>query len=271
MPCRRPIPVTPACRWAWPTSPRCCGPTTSGTTRAIPQWPDRDRFVLSNGHGSMLLYSLLHLDGLSARARAAQELPPVRLAHRRATRRSTRTSASRPPPGPLGQGLANAVGMALAEKILAATFNRPGHEVVDHRTWVFLGDGCLMEGVSHEACSLAGTLKLGKLIAASTTTTASRSTARCTAGSPTTRRSASRPTAGTWCATSTATTRRRSSARSQAAQGRARPPDAHLLQDHHRLGLARTSRAPRRRTARRSARPRWPRPASTSTGRTSRS
>jgi transketolase len=128
-----------------------------------PQWADRDRFVLSNGHGSMLLYSLLHLTGY-----------PLDMEQLRNFRQFGSHTAGHPEvdphlgiettTGPLGQGLANAVGMALAEKLLAATFNRPGHEVVDHRTWAFLGDGCLMEGVSHEACSLAGTLKLGKLI-----------------------------------------------------------------------------------------------------------
>jgi transketolase len=127
-----------------------------------PVWPDRDRFVLSNGHGSMLLYSLLHLTGY-----------PLGIEQLRNFRQFGSHTAGHPEveqhlgiettTGPLGQGLANAVGMALAEKILAATFNRPGHEIVDHRTWVFLGDGCLMEGVSHEVCSLAGTLKLGKL------------------------------------------------------------------------------------------------------------
>jgi len=127
-----------------------------------PQWVDRDRFVLSNGHGSMLLYSLLHLTGY-----------PLDLEQLKNFRQFGAHTAGHPEvephlgiettTGPLGQGLANAVGMALAEKLLAATFNRPSHEVIDHRTWVFVGDGCLMEGVSHEACSLAGTLKLGKL------------------------------------------------------------------------------------------------------------
>jgi len=127
-----------------------------------PQWVDRDRFVLSNGHGSMLLYSLLHLTGY-----------PLDLEQLKNFRQFGSHTAGHPEvepnlgiettTGPLGQGLANAVGMALAEKLLAATFNRPSHEVIDHRTWVFVGDGCLMEGVSHEACSLAGTLKLGKL------------------------------------------------------------------------------------------------------------
>ncbi len=129
-----------------------------------PGWVDRDRFVISNGHGSMLLYALLNLSGY-----------PLTMDDIRAFRQLGSHTAGHPEhdlhlgiettTGPLGQGLANAVGMALAEKMLAAQFNRPGHEVVDHRTWVFLGDGCLMEGVSHEACSLAGTLKLGKLTA----------------------------------------------------------------------------------------------------------
>jgi transketolase len=128
-----------------------------------PVWADRDRFVLSNGHGSMLLYSLLHLTGY-----------PLDIEQLKNFRQFGSHTAGHPEvdqhlgiettTGPLGQGLANAVGMALAERILAATFNRPGHAVIDHHTWVFLGDGCLMEGVSHEACSLAGTLKLGKLI-----------------------------------------------------------------------------------------------------------
>jgi transketolase len=128
-----------------------------------PQWADRDRFVLSNGHGSMLLYSLLHLTGYpltlediaSFRQFGAHTAGHPEVDHHLGIETTT---------GPLGQGLANGVGMALAEKLLGATFNRPGHEIVDHHTYVFLGDGCLMEGISHEACSLAGTLKLGKLI-----------------------------------------------------------------------------------------------------------
>ncbi len=128
-----------------------------------PSWPDRDRFVLSNGHGSMLLYSLLHLTGYPL---AIEDLQDFRQfgAHTAGHPEVEPKIGIETTTGPLGQGLANAVGMALAEKILAATFNRPGHDIVDHRTWVFLGDGCLMEGVSHEACSLAGTLGLGKLI-----------------------------------------------------------------------------------------------------------
>jgi transketolase len=128
-----------------------------------PQWADRDRFVLSNGHGSMLLYSLLHLTGYPLdieQLRNFRQLGAHTAGHPEVEPRLGIETTT----GPLGQGLANAVGMALAEKLLAATFNRPCHDVVDHRTWVFLGDGCLMEGVSHEVCSLAGTLKLGKLI-----------------------------------------------------------------------------------------------------------
>ena len=131
---------------------------------ADPRWADRDRFVLSNGHASMLLYSLLHLTGYALSIddiRAFRQLGSHTAGHpEHDVARGIETTT-----GPLGQGIANAVGMALAEKMLAAQFNRPGHEVIDHRTWVFLGDGCLMEGISHEACSLAGTLKLGKLVA----------------------------------------------------------------------------------------------------------
>ncbi|MCC6171375.1 MAG: transketolase [Gammaproteobacteria bacterium] len=130
---------------------------------ANPRWVDRDRFVLSNGHASMLLYSLLHLTGY-----------PVSMDELRNFRQFGSRTAGHPEhepdmgvettTGPLGQGFANGVGMALAEKMLAAQFNRDGHEIVDHHTWVFLGDGCMMEGISHEAASLAGTLGLGKLI-----------------------------------------------------------------------------------------------------------
>ncbi len=131
---------------------------------ANPAWPDRDRFVLSNGHGSMLLYALLHLTGYDLpmaelkRFRQLGSKTPGHPEHGMAPGVETTT-------GPLGQGIANAVGMALAEKLLAAQFNRPDFDIVDHHTYVFLGDGCMMEGVSHEACSLAGTLGLGKLIA----------------------------------------------------------------------------------------------------------
>jgi transketolase len=129
-----------------------------------PKWPNRDRFVLSNGHGSMLQYALLHLTGY--------DLPLAELANFRQLHSRTPghpelgvTPGVETTTGPLGQGLANAVGMALAERLLAAEFNRPGFEIVDHHTYVLVGDGCLMEGISHEASSLAGTWKLGKLIA----------------------------------------------------------------------------------------------------------
>jgi transketolase len=131
---------------------------------ANPHWPDRDRFVLSNGHGSMLQYALLHLTGYDL---PMSELRAFRQLHSRTPGHPETgvTPGVETTTGPLGQGLANAVGMALAERLLAATFNRPGHSIVDHRTWVFIGDGCLMEGISHEACSLAGTLGLAKLVA----------------------------------------------------------------------------------------------------------
>ena len=130
---------------------------------ANPRWWDRDRFVLSNGHASMLLYGLLHLTGY-----------PLGMDEIRHFRQLGSRTAGHPEhdlsigiettTGPLGQGLANGVGFALAEKLLAAQFNRPQLPIVDHYTWVFAGDGCMMEGISHEVCSLAGTLKLGKLI-----------------------------------------------------------------------------------------------------------
>jgi transketolase len=129
-----------------------------------PAWADRDRFVLSNGHGSMLLYSVLNLTGYPL---GIDEIKNFRQLGSRTAGHPEHELAIgiETTTGPLGQGLANAVGMALAEKKLALSFNRPGHEIVDHHTWVFLGDGCLMEGISHEACALAGTWGLGKLIA----------------------------------------------------------------------------------------------------------
>ncbi|MFA7554542.1 MAG: transketolase [Spongiibacteraceae bacterium] len=131
---------------------------------ANPNWADRDRFVLSNGHGSMLIYSLLHLSGYDL---PMEELKNFRKLHSKTPGHPEYgyTPGVETTTGPLGQGLSNAIGMAVAEKVLAAQFNRDGHEIVDHFTYTFVGDGCLMEGISHEACSLAGTLGLGKLIA----------------------------------------------------------------------------------------------------------
>lgn len=129
-----------------------------------PAWANRDRFVLSNGHGSMLIYSLLHLTGYDL---PIDELKNFRQLHSKTPGHPEvgYTPGVETTTGPLGQGIANAVGMAIAEKTLAAQFNRPGHEIVDHFTYAFMGDGCMMEGISHEVCSLAGTLKLGKLVA----------------------------------------------------------------------------------------------------------
>ena len=167
---------------------------------ADPHWPDRDRFVLSNGHGSMLLYALLHLTGY--------DLPMEEIAHFRQLHSKTPghpehglTPGVETTTGPLGQGLANAVGMALAERVLATEFNREGFEVVSHYTYVFCGDGDLMEGISHEACSLAGTLGLGKLIVFYDDNgfPSIRRRDRSGAGLPMTRRAASKPIAGMSC------------------------------------------------------------------------
>ena len=129
-----------------------------------PHWANRDRFVLSNGHGSMLIYALLHLTGYDL---PMEELKNFRQLHSKTAGHPEVgvTPGVETTTGPLGQGISNAVGMALAEKLLAAEFNRDAHAVVDHFTYTFLGDGCMMEGISHEVCSLAGTLRLSKLIA----------------------------------------------------------------------------------------------------------
>ncbi|HEX2243122.1 MAG TPA: transketolase, partial [Gammaproteobacteria bacterium] len=130
---------------------------------ADPRWCDRDRFVLSNGHGSMLLYAALHLSGYDL---PLEEIKRFRQLHSMTPGHPEYgcTPGVETTTGPLGQGLGNAVGMAIAEATLAAQFNRPSYTIVDHYTYVFMGDGCLMEGISHEVCSLAGTLGLGKLI-----------------------------------------------------------------------------------------------------------
>ena len=129
-----------------------------------PNWADRDRFVLSNGHASMLIYSLLHLSGYDL---SLDDLKNFRQLHSKTPGHPEYgyTAGVETTTGPLGQGIANAVGFAIAERTLAAQFNRPGHDIVDHYTYAFMGDGCMMEGISHEVCSLAGTLQLGKLIA----------------------------------------------------------------------------------------------------------
>ena len=127
-------------------------------------WADRDRFVLSNGHGSMLIYSLLHLTGFKL---TIDDIKDFRQLHSKTAGHPEYGFADgiETTTGPLGQGITNAVGMAIAERTLAAQFNKDGHNIVDHHTWVFMGDGCLMEGLSHESCAMAGTLGLGKLIA----------------------------------------------------------------------------------------------------------
>jgi transketolase len=160
---KKPIPATLACRWAWPRSPSRCGRPLPHNP-ANPKWANRDRFLLSNGHGSMLHYALLHLSGYEL---TMDDIRNFRQLHSKTPGHPEVdiTPGVETTTGPLGQGIANAVGMALSEKLLAANSTSPGFDVVDHYTYAFLGDGCLMEGISHEVCSLAGTLGLNKLIA----------------------------------------------------------------------------------------------------------
>jgi hypothetical protein len=170
-----------------------------------PQWFDRDRFVLSNGHASMLMYALLHLTGY---ALPMAELKNFRQLHSKTPGHPENgiTPGVETTTGPLGQGFANAVGMALAEKLLAREFNREGHAIVDHSTYVFMGDGCMMEGISHEAAALAGPGNSTSWWLC-TTTTAFPSTGRWPPGLPTTQPCVSWPMAGMCWARSTATTR----------------------------------------------------------------
>ncbi len=246
-----PSPDIPACRWAWPTSRSRCGTGTCVTTRRIPHWPDRDRFVLSNGHGSMLQYALLHLTGYDL---PMQELRNFRQLHSKTPGHPEVgvTPGVETTTGPLGQGLANAVGMALAEALLAQEFNRPGHTIVDHRTYVFLGDGCLMEGVSHEACSLAGTLEARQ---ARRVLRRQRHLHRRPRRRLVHRRHAA-ALRSVRLARDPARRRPRRRGRRRGDQGRAgrrRPAVAHLLQDDHRQGRAEQGRhrARARRRARR--------------------
>ena len=164
-PYNKPIRVIPAPPWAWPTWPWPSGAATCAHSPHNPHWLDRDRFVLSNGHASMLIYAVLHLTGYDLPISELKNFRQFGSARPPATPKSAVTPGIETTTGPLGQGITNAVGMALAEKLLAKEFNREGHTVVDHHTYVFMGDGCLMEGISHEAAALAGAWKLNKLIA----------------------------------------------------------------------------------------------------------
>ncbi len=159
----RPIPGTPVCRWAPPPWPMSSGTDYLKHNPRDPHWFDRDRFVLSAGHGSMLLYSLLHLTGYDL---SLEEIKAFRQLGSKTPGHPERghTAGVEVTTGPLGQGFANGVGMAIAEAFLAARYNRPGHEIIDHYTYGIVSDGDVMEGVAMEAASLAGHLELGKLI-----------------------------------------------------------------------------------------------------------
>ena len=165
---------------------------------ANPAWPDRDRFVLSNGHGSMLLYALLHLTGYDLPMAELKRFRQLRLEDARPSRARHDARASRPPPGRSARASPTRSAWRSRRGCSPREFNRPDFDIVDHHTYVFLGDGCLMEGISHEACSLAGTLGLGKLIAFYDDNGISIDSdkGRSGSGSPTTAPRASRPTAG---------------------------------------------------------------------------
>jgi transketolase len=250
---KKPSQATPARPWAWPTSPRCCGTATCKHNPANPHWADRDRFVLSNGHGSMLIYALLHLTGYDL---PMDELKKFRQLHSKTAGHPEWHHARvwKPPPARWARASATRWAWRWPRSCWrpSSTARKTARDIVDHRTYVFLGDGCLMEGISHEACSLAGTLRLSKLMR-STTTTASASTAMWKAGSPTTRRQAlcayGWNVIGPW----TATTPRRWTRAGAAKASRRRQAHADLLQDH-RHGLAqqgRHARCARRRAGRR--------------------
>ena len=211
---------------------------------ANPKWADRDRFVLSNGHGSMLVYALLHLTGYDL---PMDELKRFRQLHSRTPGHPEYgyTPGVETTTGPLGQGITNAVGMAMAEKLLATEFNKPGHEIVNHHTYVFMGDGCMMEGISHESCALAGTWGLGKLIAFWDDNDISIDGH---VGGWFTDDTAKRFEAYGWHVIADVQGHDPGSHQCcyQCSQGGHRQAFADLLQDHHRCGFAKQGRHPRR-------------------------